>query len=36
MALTDMNMGAEPTKKTHEDHPITLETIKKRFQRGFS
>ena len=35
MALTDMNMGAEPTKKAHEDHPITLETIKNDFKEDF-
>lgn len=35
MALTDMNMGADPTKKPHEDHPITLETIKNDFKEDF-
>lgn len=35
MALTDMNMGAELTKKAHEDHPITLETIKNDFKEDF-
>ena len=35
MALTDMNMSAEPTKKAHEDHPITLEMIKNDFKEDF-
>lgn len=35
MALTDMNMGMDPTKKSHEDHPITLETIKNDFKEDF-
>lgn len=35
MALTDMNMGVEPTKKSNEDYPITLETIKNDFKEDF-
>lgn len=35
MALTDTNMGVEPTKKTNEDRPITLETIKNNFKEDF-
>lgn len=35
MALTDMNMGVDPTKKSNEDHPITLETIKNDFKEDF-
>lgn len=35
MALTDMNMGVDPTKKSHEDHPITLEAIKNDFKEDF-
>lgn len=35
MALTDMNMGVDPTKKSYEDHPITLETIKNDFKEDF-
>ncbi len=35
MALTDMNMGMEPAKKSNEDHPITLETIKNDFKEDF-
>ena len=35
MALTDMNMGVEPVKKSNEDHSITLETIKNDFKEDF-
>jgi rubrerythrin len=35
MALTDMDMGAEHTKKTNEDHTITLEMIKNDFKEDF-
>lgn len=35
MALTDMDMGAEHTKKSNEDQPITLEMIKNDFKEDF-
>lgn len=35
MALTDMDMGAEYTKKSNEDRPITLEMIKNDFKEDF-
>lgn len=35
MALADMNMGVESTKKSNEDHLITLETIKNDFKEDF-
>lgn len=36
MALSDINMGMDSTiKNPHEDHPITLETIKNDFKEDF-
>lgn len=35
MALTDMDMGVEHTKKSNEDRPITLEMIKNDFKEDF-
>lgn len=35
MALTDMDVGAEHTKKSNEDHQITLEMIKNDFKEDF-